>query len=66
MEALGGFFDLFGWLFEMPAMSWFYLFLGVIAARIVYVVLWQLFFPASYKAHKEKRRLARSENNSEF
>ena len=65
MEALDRFFDLFGWLFELSAMGWFYLFLGAIGARIVYVVLWQLLFPDSYKAHKQKRRLARAENDRE-
>jgi len=66
MEVLDWFFDLFGWLFEMSPVGWFYLFLGAIAARIVYVVLWQLLFPDSYKAHKERRRLARAKDDSEF
>ncbi|MEO1245038.1 MAG: hypothetical protein AAFX56_05055 [Pseudomonadota bacterium] len=66
MERFDWFFDTFGWVFNLTPAGWFYLFLGVIAARIVFGLLWQIFFPESYRARKEKLRLARAESESDI
>jgi hypothetical protein len=66
MNSSDWFFEMFGWVFEMTPMDWVYLFFALVVARVVLGWLWQALFPNSYKAYKEKRRLAKAEkeNNS--
>jgi len=60
MNSEDWFFDLFGWVFEMTPTGWIYLFLALVAARVIFGWLWQIFSPVSYRAYKKKRRLARA------
>ena len=65
MNSSDWFFEMFGWVFEMTPMDWVYLFLALVVARVILGLLWQVLFPNSYKAHKEKRRLAKAETEND-
>lgn len=66
MDSSNWFFDTFGWVFTLTPLGWIGLVVAIIAARIVVRFLWFILFPESFKAHKEKRRLAKAEKEGDI
>ena len=66
MDSSDWFFETFGWIFSMTPLGWIGLVVAIVAARIVLRFLWYMLFPESFKAHREKRRLAKAEQETDF
>ena len=66
MNSLDWLFDRFGWVFEMTPSNWVYLIFAIVVARITIRLLWFLLFPASFKAHKKKRDLAKKQAKNDL
>ncbi len=66
MDSPDWFFETFGWIFTLTPMGWVGLLVAILVARIVLRFLWYLFFPESFRAHRERRRIARAEQESDF